>query len=91
MTMTTRLHQFPLSHFENMPETYVPTAEELKQGNWALVFEKLDEDGSPDFSAPGHTIPIRDKVHHLIHETCWCSPRREDLNGSILFNHHISQ
>jgi hypothetical protein len=79
----TVLHQFPLSYFENMAEVYVPTAEELKQGNWALIAEKLDEDGEIDFSMPAHTIPIRDLIHHLIHKTCWCSPWVEHCENGL--------
>jgi hypothetical protein len=88
----TILHQYPLSYFENMAEVYVPTAEELKAGKWALIFERLDEDGQPDLSMPGHTIPIRDPIHHLISGTCWCSPTKENCeNGLELWNHRISQ
>ena len=55
-------------------ETYRTTAEERAKGKWAVVAEKLDEDGLPDAAFPIHIIPTYG-IHHLIHKDCWCVPK----------------
>lgn len=71
-------------------ETYIPTEEEKRRGNWAVVCERLDEDGDPDFSSTVHIIP----VHGLVHEialTCWCGPQVQHEDNGEMCIHKASQ
>ena len=87
----TTLNQLPLSHFENMQyETFVPTEEDLERGLFALVYESLHEDGTPDEKSAAHIIPLKGE-YHTIHESCWCAPRYTKKDDIVTYEHNMSQ
>ena len=72
-------------------EVFTPTDEDRKRGNWAVVFDYLDEDGEPFANSVAHIIPIHGMLHQLS-EMCACDPEVVPEPGNITtVRHRISQ
>lgn len=76
---------------ETQPEVYVPSESEKARGKLAVVFERLDEGGMPDFDSTAHIIPTYG-ANHQISEACWCQPTKQARrNGDDAIVHTASQ
>ncbi len=73
-------------------EMYEPTESEREQGMWAVVADKVDEDGDPEPGSRYHIIPTHG-VNHQISEMCWCEPTRHEHSNGQPYSvvHSISQ
>ena len=69
-------------------EIYTPSASELEHGKWAVVYEDLFEDGTPDQSSYAHVIPMYGANHHISFQ-CWCNPERSALPGGNGLHYYI--
>lgn len=85
----TRLLQKPLSYYENLPETYVPSERDQAAGKWVVIPEFLEEDGNPDLTTTLHILPTFGR-HHQIHASCWCCPEvKQPDDGPTYLCHHV--
>ena len=76
-----------------MTEMYIPSENEKAAGSWAVVCEKLLEDGTPDLASTKHIIPIAGR-HHEIGISCWCGPTLETRDVADVCDcwvHHMVQ
>lgn len=63
-------------------EYYQPSFEEKAQGSWAVVCERLNEDGEPDLSSTRHVIPTFDSMNHRVSALCICGPKWSDFSSA---------
>ena len=66
---------------------FVPTEADLRRGKYAVVFQRVREDGEWDIFSTAHILPLFGR-NHVIDRSCWCEPQsHQSDDGTDFFVH----